>query len=434
MKTAKTGMVFLALCFASPLMAEPPEISDVVVRQRWPWSRLVDIDYVLTCDSTQRVDVAVEAQDGPDTLTLPPASLVGDLYGVKNGPRRIVWDPTQTAYTNSQMLTKFRVTLTPSAVPLYMVVDLTQSAGDAGQIEYVYPGDPRLETYGQWTNVWFGVTNDVYKTDKMVFRRVPAGSFLMGGTPPTIPVTLTKDYYIGVFEVTQRQWYHVKGSYWSPYFNNPDDLPFRPVDRASYDLIRGTAAQGGAGWPTNKGVYAESFVGKLRTKTGGALCFDLPTEAQWEIACRAGTKTLFHDGDPSAVVTGEYAYTNAWLNLLGRYKFNGGWPDGKVEPGANDGCGATNGTARVGSYLPNAWGIYDMHGNLWERCLDLYGALDTNPPPDPDGPVSNATGNRVLRGSGYRYQASASTVSARRECTQVDNYYAYGFRIALPLP
>ncbi len=111
--------------------------------------------------------------------------------------------------------------------------------------------------------------------------------------------------------------------------------------------------------------------------------------------------------------------TNEYLNDLGWYTYN------VVSPRA---------AQPVGGKLPNAWGIYDTHGNLWERCLDLSGALDTNPPPDPEGPVSNATGNRVLRGSGYRYQASASTVPARRECTPVDNYYAFGFRIALPLP
>jgi formylglycine-generating enzyme required for sulfatase activity len=430
----KLAAACLTALLAFSAWAVEPSVSDVAVRQRWPWSRLVDIDYVLTCDPTQRVDIALTAHDGSAELPLPPESLTGDLYGVSPGACRIVWDPVKTAYTN-KILTQFSVTLAPTLAPLYMIMDLTKEAGAEGQIEYVYPGDERLETYGRFTNVWFGVTNDIYKTDKLVLRRISAGSFLTGSAhPPTIPVTLTKDYYVGVFEVTQRQWYNVKGSYFVPYFTDPDALPYRPVDRASYDTIRGTAAQGGAGWPTNTDVYADSFVGKLRAKAGGQLAFDLPTEAQWEYACRAGTASLFNDGDVSANVTGANAYTNEWLDALGRYKFNGGWPDGKTEPSPTDSCGATNGTAIVGAYLPNAWGIYDMHGNLWERCLDLYAALAPNPPPDPVGPLSNADGTRVIRGSGYRYQASACTVRERRSCTQTDNYYAYGFRIAIRLP
>jgi hypothetical protein len=73
----------------------------VTVRQRWPWSKLVDIDYLLTAESDQEADVTLTAYDGQTELTLPFASLSGDLYGVGPGPRRIVWDPTVTAYTNN---------------------------------------------------------------------------------------------------------------------------------------------------------------------------------------------------------------------------------------------------------------------------------------------------------------------------------------------
>ncbi|MDD4025253.1 MAG: hypothetical protein PHN85_04950, partial [Kiritimatiellae bacterium] len=90
-------------------MAEAPVISQVTVRQRWPWSRLVDIDYVLTCDATQSADVVIEAKDGSAPLDIPPASLTGDIYGVSNGLRRIVWDPMKTAYTNNHVLTQFNV-------------------------------------------------------------------------------------------------------------------------------------------------------------------------------------------------------------------------------------------------------------------------------------------------------------------------------------
>ncbi|MDD4103227.1 MAG: hypothetical protein PHU80_11440, partial [Kiritimatiellae bacterium] len=212
MKTAvKMVLGSLTACLALGAVADDATISRVTVQQRWPWSRLVDIDYVLTCDSTQSVDMAVGAHDGDTPLTLPAGSLAGDLNGVTRGAHRIVFDPTKTAYTNSEVLTKFSVTLTPTTSPVYMIVDLTKAAGADGQIEYIYPSDARLETYGRFTNVWFGVTNDsVYATDKLVLRRVHAGAFKMGDSvPPTLSTTLTKEFYAGVFEVTEAQWQRI---------------------------------------------------------------------------------------------------------------------------------------------------------------------------------------------------------------------------------
>jgi len=213
-----------AACLALGAMADAPAISGVVARQRWPWSRLVDINYVLTCDSTQRVDVVLTAKDGSDTLTLPLESLSGDLYSVTHGPRRIIWDPTKTSYTNSHMLTQFSVTLTPTPVPLYMIVDLTKTNGAADRIQYVYESDLTNGLWGAWvrnpaTNngeviesvIWTGVTtNDLYKTDKLVLRRIHAGSYGRGDNA-NLSTTLTKDFYAGVFEVTQRQWELIKG-------------------------------------------------------------------------------------------------------------------------------------------------------------------------------------------------------------------------------
>jgi formylglycine-generating enzyme required for sulfatase activity len=91
-------------------------------------------------------------------------------------------------------------------------------------------------------------------------------------------VTLTKDFYIGVFEVTQKQWELVMSN-WPSCFNNIDVREVRPVEQVSYNDIRGSTT--GAGWPVNSNVDATSFMGKLRQKTG-IEAFDLPTEAQWE--------------------------------------------------------------------------------------------------------------------------------------------------------
>ncbi|MDD4623691.1 MAG: hypothetical protein PHG71_10700 [Kiritimatiellae bacterium] len=94
---------------------------DIVVRQRWPWNRRVDIDYVLDCEATQRWDVAVSAFDNDTPLDLPADSLSGEIYSVSPGAGRIVWDPLKSGHTNA-VLPQFRVSLTPVPVPLYMVV------------------------------------------------------------------------------------------------------------------------------------------------------------------------------------------------------------------------------------------------------------------------------------------------------------------------
>ena len=249
MKTKNVLIGMVALFVSMAALKAQPTISNVTVKQRWPWSRLVDIDFELECEPEASMDIVVEAYDDSFRLTLPPASLSGDLAGVQRGALRIVWDPTITDYISDGVLPKFRVELTPIPVPLYMIVDLTKSAEDEEQIKYVYESDLTNNVWGSWvknpvTNdgtvvksvVWTGVTNDLtYVTDKLVLRRIPKGTFKMYGGVST---TLTEDFYAGVFEVTQRQWELVMGDKPS-WFNHPDYYMTRPVERVSYNTIRG---------------------------------------------------------------------------------------------------------------------------------------------------------------------------------------------------
>jgi hypothetical protein len=392
------------------------EISHVSVRQRWPWSRLVDIDYVIA-DAPEAVDITVSAFNGGQPLVLDNG-LSGDLYGITGqGARRIIWDPTQSQYTNAEVLSQFRVTLTPNPVPLYMIVDLTKEAGAEGQIEYVYEADLTNGLWGAWvrnpvTNalgeaivdsvVWTGAaTNDIYKTDRLVLRRVPAGSYTMGGNGyPTYAMSLTKACYVGVFEVTQGQWQRVMGQNPSGFIN-----PTGPVEKVSYEFIRGSVSQGaGYEWPTNDHVYSESFIGRIRKKISDLAGFDLPTEAQWEYACRAGTTSFFNDGIDGS-------HTNQ-LNNLGWWSGNSG-----------------SKTHTVGQKTPNAWGLYDMHGNVWEWCLDWNGTPVSGS--DPAGADSGS--KRVIRGGSFDYAAVGSP-SSRSNLAPSDKYNSAGFRLFGTLP
>ena len=271
--------------------------------------------------------------------------LTGDT-GTGEGIHRVVWDAKSQGVIVDSPQMVFTIACCDE---LYVVIDL--SSGDNSEyypVSYLYEVPS-----GGWT--------DEHKTIKLVLRRIHPGSFKMCGQ---YYVTLTKPFYIGVFEVTQKQYELVMGV-------NPscDKGDMRPVERVSYDMIRGTS--NGAKWPLSSSVDSDSFMGRIRIRSG--LNIDIPTEAQWEYACRAGTTTAFYNGG------------DAWDNQLGRCMGN-----------SDDGKGGYSEHTTVGSYLPNAWGLYDMYGNVEEWCLDRYSDNLTDDVVDPVGPTSGAF--RVERG------------------------------------
>jgi formylglycine-generating enzyme required for sulfatase activity len=293
----------------------------------------------------------------------------------------------------------YRVVATLS--DLYLVINLS--------------GGPSAATYPvtYLANMPAGGWPDEYKTEKLVMRKISAGTFTMGSPDNErgrLPgetqhlVTLTKDFYIGVFEVTQRQWELVMSNRPS-YFNDSEYYAARPVEQVSYEDIRGSSA--GAGWPGANAVDAASFMGKLRAKTGLAT-FDLPAEAQAEYACRAGTTTALNSGKNLTD-----AITCPNVAEVGRYTYNGA------------------GTAKVGSYLPNAWGLYDMHGNVWEWCLDWYGEY-TGETADPDGPESGSV--RMMRGGSYGNSAWLCRSAYRYSRIPSDRNTNNGLRVVWNLP
>ena len=287
---------------------------------------------------------------------------------------------------------------------LYLVIDLLSETNVISYLDDVPEGG--------WT--------EEYKTTKLVLRRIEPGTFVMGS--PTnelgrIPidvgifetqhqVTLTNAFYIGVFETTQKQYELITGMEPSEYAGAT-----RPVESVSYDMLRGNDK--GASWPYGYDVDEDSFFGKLRSKT--QMTFDLPTEAQWEYACRAGTTTALNDGSN---ITN--TYSDGSLAKLARYCFN-----------RDDGKGGYGEHTAVGSYQPNAWGLYDMLGNVYEWCRDWFEEdLGTTPATEPYGPSVGSL--RVIRGGGWSLLAYS--------CRSANRYYRgyphrcrnlSGFRIVL---
>ncbi len=381
------------------------EVKDVEAHQRYPWNGKVDIDF--TIDSAvegSNFAVRVEAKDtvGKTNITLKTVKYedkvaLSSLEKLPAGRHRVTWDADQdvpdvlipslafsvSAWTVNEMIPENG---------LYMVIDLSAGTTEEGTVTRFPISYLTAVPKGGWT--------DEYKTTKLVLRRVPAGKDPLGR------YELTQDFYAGVFEVTEAQWCCVVGG---------QDFTNTLPKAATYNDIRGTKE--GKQWPSSTKVDADSFLGRLRIMTG-LPNLDLPTEAQWEYACRAGTTTAYNVG---GAVSDYYILAKAV-----------GW------------CSANSGLVchAVGEKVPNAWGLYDMHGNLSEWCLDNYSNdySERLKGKDPKGaPLSNgalgATRTRIGRGGNYRTEYSSimsNSMDSRGDYATTP--YVYGCRLFLTLP
>ena len=229
------------------------------------------------------------------------------------------------------------------------------------------------------------ISFDLGRGVKMELVLIQPGSFMMGDDKgdaeekPVHKVTISKPFYMGKFEVTQEQWQAVMGA-------NPSHFKGakNPVDRVSWEAC-------------------QTFIKKLNEKfAASGVTFALPTEAQWEYACRAGSSTRDTAFGDSEAELAEYAW----------FEGNAG---GKTHP--------------VGQKKPNAWGLYDMHGNVWEWCADWYDGnyYKESPAIDPTGPT--AVTSRVLRGGSWSDPAPYCRSSYRYCLPPWFCVHCYGVRV-----
>ena len=277
-------------------------------------------------------------------------------------------------------------TAAPIARPPYYVIDISEGPKAAS-----YSATPLDQLPADFRS-------KVYKSDKLILKWIEPGSFSMGqilDATPIHEVTLSRGFYIGIYELTQAQWKKVMGRASFHFAGKPT----HPAEMVSWESIRGES--GAHDWPAMKEPSPESFMGKLSSGIGGSLSFDLPTEAQWEFACRAGGDTRWSFGNDGEV-SGDYVWS--------------------VD-------NSDDSTREAGTRKPNAWGLFDMHGNVWEICLDRFGSYPQGEQTDPTGA---ATGwYRVWRGGGWESSLDLARSAHRNGGIPSSRGFHVGFRVAM---
>lgn len=343
--------LMLGCVFVASVVHAAPYVTNVVAQQRYPWNGKVDISFEVVGDPAadvpdgKVVELSVEMTNKATGKKYAATNLTGDIEP-SEGKHNVVWDMTEQGVDVYAPTAVFTVAYLMND-PLYRVVDVS-SGSDAGQY-----------TVSSLNAVPDGGWSDEYKTDKIVLRRIDGTNGV---------------YYAGVFEVTEAQWAKVMGG---------TSTSMKPKGYVSYNDIRGDASV--YDWPMTDKVASTSFIGKLRQKTGLAT-LDLPTEAEWKFAARAGVTTKWLCGD-SETELGDYAW----------YSANSG-----------------NSRHDVGTLKPNAWGLYDVHGNVWELCLDLRWSDDSY---------------RVIYGGAYDEIASNCAFTDKTSCDPSSGWAARGFRL-----
>ena len=389
----------------------------------------------LSVNETQRrATITYELSDGPaivtaDILTngisVGEANCTGMCLDVNklvtNGVHEILWlvdhGGTEGLRLEGAQVEAKLTAWRPETPPDYLVVGLTCT----NDVRY----------YTSTNALPGGIGNAAWRTTHIVMRKIPAAGarFRLGCNAgengvkdgsnfdtsaretPRI-VTLTNDFWMGVFEFTQGQYIQmIQDNYNPSVFRGYPDSPLRPMENRNWNTVHDS------GWPeSNHWVSANSFLYRLRRRTG--VEFDLPTDAQWEFACRAGCYAALYSGLGVPYPTG----TDPNVDKLAWYDKNSG---GQTHP--------------VGLKEPNAWGLYDMLGNVWEWCLDWGNSsvpLSGEETVEPVGLTwaeTNSSHERVKRGGSFYNQARCSRCAFRGLEDRTFGNQGSGFRVIAPV-
>ena len=405
-----------------PVMAfADPSISGITVKQRWPWSDKIDVDFTLSATTNCDAKFSFAYHGTAVGVAITNKFSDATVYGVAPGEGHFVLDPADFGLSG-RPLGNFSVTaeeVVPVSERTFVVVNLSD-----GSYEYMAtrPADE------------LGWTNDVYKSEKMVFRRVPAGTYTVGHTDDELrvvksnptsaekssmqqrQVSISSDYYIAIYPVTH--WQRACAGWTGGYNNN------RSCTTMSFDELRGVTnaeVSANVNWPvTGLGEFGQNtFLGKIRQITGGKLMIDLPTETQWEVAMRAGTTTIFPNGGTSSSTKDELK--ELWL---------------EYSPAKS--------SENVGLRKPNQWDIYNPVGMVFNWCLDAQprtgsGSDEDNTSAgqsgiDPYGQTIQSGGSmvRIARGTGWADGSSIGSYPGFRRA-YIASASGVAFRLAIHL-
>ena len=379
--------------------AEGVSVSDVEVRQLWPWSGDIDIGFTITGGNTA---VKFTAQyDGVEPFEIPERELSGDFFDAAPGRRHVRWN-LKRAGLDGKTLFNLKITAQADATDrTYLILNLVDGS-------YRYAA---AEPEGGWFS-----DPDNYRT-KMVFRRIPAGTFTMGYSDALLDklefsgvksdgktynyktynkareMTLSSDYYMAVFKATVGQHLYVTSAV--------DGVAAKVSDKGAqyalgtYDEMRGKNDEtDGIDWPHTKydvasGSVIAAYRHAVRNTFPGDWVIDLPTSAQWVRAARADTPDdkvwdirgeYFGDADPATTMDDLISYANQV----------GCWTENSE--GLSDSVKKT-----LGRYAPNGWGFYDFNGAYFEWGIDYSGWYDTQ-----TDPVGKTTGTKRCRCGAYK--------------------------------
>ncbi len=404
------------LCMAGALAACAATDCPISVRQNWPWDGRVFIDVTMP-EGTNDVElVAKFDNDGAhyETVLAYGAGLSASPFSITGGVHRLVWDPAASGHQGAISSLSISAKAYTPAERAWLVIDVKTGAS-----EYVALGDEPKDANGKpWQDT-------MYKRDKMVFRRIPAGTFTRGytdaekaylkgldeelGLDPSKAstmlsakeTTLTSDYYISIYQTTRAQVARIMDVPTSNGYYNQDTPDAGQMFAAGHVCFqRGSNIVEGINWPQTKfAVTPTSIIGKFRQRCGNRFWIDLPTCAQWHKAARPDAQWLWYDtsaypGGMAGGVVGDSlaTITNLISKISDGYRRKYGGGTGEYSP-----------PDIPGTYLPNSYGLYDLVGSRPDLLLDKWDAAESASNSAGVDPVGITTVNYNYRMAGNSF-------------------------------